>query len=153
MSTRRVPFVPNPKAYKDFYRGSGFPVFKGVYQDGSGLIGDIFRNVVPILKPIAINAGKTLLKSGANVLKDVISGDRDLKTALRQRGMEGLKEVGKDILNPIVGQTTQVEQQQQQEGGLYRRGRRRRKRTNSDTSDIFDLVCRKPRAKRRKKTR
>lgn len=125
---RRVPYIPNPSAYKNFYSGAGLPVFQGTYQDGSGLLGNIFRTALPILKPFIATAGKTLLKSGAAALQDIISGERDVKTALRTRGLEGLKQVGSDIGKRFLGNG------QQQKGGQRRTARRKR----TLTTDIFD---------------
>lgn len=131
---RRVPYVVNPDLYRDYYRGSGLPVFKGSYQDGSGLLSSIARFALPLLKGFAKSAGKTFLRSGAQALSDVVSGEKDIKTALRQRGLESLKQIGKNtsgqILNAIDGKQT---------GGR----RRKRKRTTRNTrnirdSDIFD---------------
>ena len=44
-----------------------------------------------MLKSTAKSAGKILLKSGARAVGDIISGQKDIKTALMDRGLEGLK--------------------------------------------------------------
>lgn len=129
---RRVPYVADPDIYKEYYSGSGLPIFRGTYQDGSGLFSSIGKFAFPLLKNFAKSAGKTLLRSGAQALSDVVSGESDIKSVLRQRGLESLKEIGKtttgQILNAIDGK---------QSGG------RRRKRKPSPRSrgynwDIFD---------------
>ena len=83
-----------------------------MYQDGYGLggiLGSISRKVVPILKSTAMSACKTLLNSGADALAEVISvesGEKDIISAIKDRGEEGLKLVGsdvKDVVRPIKG--------------------------------------------------
>lgn len=98
----RVTYTPNPNLYKMHYGGS-LPVFRGMpYQDGYG-IGGIFskigRSVVPMIKsvsktlaPIAKRAGKSLLKTGTQVLSDVVLGDDDIKSAVVKRGKQNLRQ-------------------------------------------------------------
>lgn len=143
----RVPFIPNRALYENHYRlrGGVLPVFRGTYQDGSGLLSNLFRSALPILKSTALSAGKTLLKSGADVLSDISSGRADIKTAIKQRGMEGLKSVGRDVLGRTVGAI------REQTGGKRKRkklvGKRRGmttrtigrlKRKDYPRDDIFD---------------
>lgn len=112
--TRSVPFVADPEAYRDHYaqRGGNLPIFHGLsHQDGYGIGGGIFSNIfkaiVPVLKKTARSAGKTLLKSGTQVLADVVSGERDIKSAVKRRGLEALDEVGakvkKSVVNDVFG--------------------------------------------------
>ena len=126
----RTPYVPNTQAYLQHY--GGLPTFRGdLFQDGHGLgslFGSLVRKVVPLftrhVAPTLKSAGKTFLKSGAEALTDVITGERDLKTAFQERGREGLRNVGKDLAKRI-----------NQSG----EGRRRRKRLKrSHKPDIFD---------------
>jgi len=107
--TRRVPFVANLDAYRQHYgqRGGNLPIFRGLpHQDGYGIGGGIFSNIfkafVPILKNTAKTAGKTLLKTGTRVLSDVVSGERDVKSALKRRGLEALGEVGANVKKRVV---------------------------------------------------
>lgn len=107
--TRRVPFVANLDAYRQHYgqRGGNLPIFRGVsHQDGYGVGGGIFSNIfkafVPVLKNTAKSAGKTLLKSGTRVLSDVVSGESDIKSALKRRGLEALGEVGANVKKRVV---------------------------------------------------
>lgn len=99
---RRVPYIADPSLYKDYYRGAGLPAFRGTTVDGSGLLGNFLRSALPIIKPFAISAGKNLLRSGAAALSDVVSGEKDVKTDLKQRSLEGLKHVGKDISSRLL---------------------------------------------------
>lgn len=124
----RTPYVPDSRAYLHHY-GAGLPTFRGdLFQDGYGLgnfFGSLVRKVVPVFKkyvaPTLKNAGKTLLKSGTEALTDVLSGEKDIKTAFEERGRQGLKNVGKVVVKRL-----------NQEGD----GRRRRKRVRRE--DIFD---------------
>ncbi len=102
---RRVPYIPDGEAYRRHYGAGGIPgVFRGeVRQDGhglGGLLSSLFRKVAPLLASTAKTAGKALLRSGAQVLSDVVSGDRDLKSSLKQRGIEGLRTIVSDIVKP-----------------------------------------------------
>ena len=104
----RTPYVPDTRAYIQHY-GAGLPAFRGeLFQDGHGLgslFGSVIGKVVPLFKqhvvPTLKTAGKTLLKSGADALTDVISGERDIKTAFRERGKEGLKNIGKTVVKRL----------------------------------------------------
>ena len=80
---------------------SGYPL---VYQRGNGL-GDIFRSIYRVLKPMALKIGQTLIpmakdagaaigKEGiatsARVLNDIVQG-KDTKSALMDEGKEGMR--------------------------------------------------------------
>ncbi len=101
---RRVPYIPNGDAYRAHYgAGSGIgDVFKGdAYQDGYGLGGvlaSLFRKAMPILTTAAKTVGKNLLRSGANVVSDIVSGKQDLGSSLKRRGIESLQNVVKDVI-------------------------------------------------------
>ena len=142
---RRIPYIPNRSLYKDYYRasgGGGLPVFRGIHQDGSGLLGNIFRFAMPLVK----SAGKTLLKSGAEALSDVVSGEKDIKSALKERGLQGLQQVGRNVTGRLLGALDDGATREQQ-GGRRRRYSKRstrttvaakgRKRKQRET-DIFD---------------
>jgi len=96
----RAQYVCNPRLYKEHY-GGGLPTFIGdVTQDGygiGGLIAGLFRglvpllskSVVPILKTTAKAAGKSMLRSGANVVKDVVLEKRNLRESLKRQAADG----------------------------------------------------------------
>ena len=102
---RHVPYVADPLLYRQHY-GGAIPVFRGtIYQEGYGLgslFGSVLRSVLPALKSTAISAGKTLLRSGAQAVGDVLSGERNVKEAIRKRGMSGLKTVRKNITARVL---------------------------------------------------
>lgn len=147
MYRRRVPFIADNSLYKNYYRGGNLPVFRGSYQDGSGLLGNFFRSAIPILKPFLASAGKTLLNTGATVLNDVLTqgGETDIKTILKKRGIEGLKKAGKDITE----QALEKIKTSRQKGGWRRQRRKTQKR--KITPDIFDNISPTKRRCKRKK--
>lgn len=100
---KRVPYIPSPADYKLHYRqtGGALPVFRGLpHQQGYGLgniLSLIGKTVVPIMKNVGKRFLKTGLKAGRAALSDVIEG-KDIKSSLKKRALEGLKEAGKSIL-------------------------------------------------------
>lgn len=100
------------------YGYGGYPVFRGdPYQEGHGigsLFGSIFRGVAPLLKravvpavkSIAKNVGKSALKHAVGVATDVISGEKDLKSAVQDQAMAGLKDAGNIVKNAVVSGLT-----------------------------------------------
>lgn len=146
----RAPYVPNREMYLNHYRqrgSGGLPVFKGVYQDGSGLLTNFFRAVLPILRSTAASAGKTILSTGAKTLSDIVSG-KSVKRAVTERGIEGLKDIGRDV----AGRAVTALGKQQQKGGRATSNRRQTSRKRkSRVSDIFDDLAQLPAANKRKK--
>lgn len=140
---RRVTFVPNPSLYLRHY-GGGIPVFRGtVYQEGYGLgslFGSLFRSVIPTLKTTALSAGKTLLQSGADVVGDIVEGRRGFKDAVKHRGIQGLKTIGKEASTSLLRALAKT-RQQSGSGGYRGRSRKRRRVTTID--DIFNKPSRK----------
>ena len=102
------------------------------------LFGALARGVAPILK----SAGKTLLRSGAEVLGDVISGDRDFSEAVRERGLAGLKSVGRNVTNKVLSSLDQP-------ASGVRRQRKPRKRKSTPPATKQDIFNQK----RRRNTR
>ena len=137
----RVQYVCDPLAYQEHY-GRGLPTFQGdVIQDGYGLgniIGGLFRSliplatkhIVPVLKRTAGAAGKSLLRSGANVAKDVILERRGLKSSVKRHGQTSLQ----DLVSHIG-----KELNTSQKGGGSRRPckKKRRLQRKAKDSDIF----------------
>ena len=76
--------------------GSGLPVFRGdVRQEGwglGGLLGGLFRQAIPILKPMASSIAKAALKTSGRVLSDVVSNKKPLKDAVKDRFLETIDE-------------------------------------------------------------
>ena len=131
MPSRRVTYVCNPKAYKEHYgRGLDRAFVGDIVQEGyglGGLISSLVRRAIPLLLPIlkqtAKTAGKTLVKRGSNVLRDVVLEKKNLKQSLKRQATSGLS----DILDDLGKQTGK--------GRRLCKGRKRRKRNNRD---IFD---------------
>ena len=126
-----IPYRPDVDCFRAHYqRGSGgaYPVFRGTpYQPGYGIgsvLSGAFKNILPVLKRTGAAAAKTLLKTGSEVLSDVLEG-KNIKSSLKERGIAGLKQVGRHVTGEIA-QTLggNVEGVQQQTGGKRRRRRR-----------------------------
>lgn len=91
--------------YKEYYQrqhGNGLSVYRGAtVQRGRG-IGNFFskalRGAMPLLRSGAKSVGKQLLASGAETLKDIVSG-RDP----RRSAVENFSEGGKQLLDSLVG--------------------------------------------------
>ena len=107
-----VPFVCDAKVYKKHYGHGLDRAFVGsVVQEGSGLgglISSLVRRAIPIVLPVlkktAKSAGKTLVKRGSNVLKDVVLEKKNLKQSLKRHATEGLSDILEDITKQQSGQ-------------------------------------------------
>lgn len=105
MPARNVPYVCNPKAYKEHYgRGLNDAFVGNIVQEGYGLGGlfsGLMRQAIPLLLPVlkqtAKTAGKTLVKRGSNVLKDVVLEKKNLKQSLKRHAAGGLSDILEDL--------------------------------------------------------
>lgn len=105
MRTRGVPYVCNSKAYKQHYGHGLDRAFVGdVVQEGyglGGLISSLVRRAIPLLLPVlkqtAKTAGKTLVKRGSNVLRDVVLEKKNLKQSLKRHAASGLSDILEDL--------------------------------------------------------
>jgi hypothetical protein len=74
--------------------GSGLPFYSGsAVQRGYGLgnvLGGLLRTAVPFLKPVVKSVGREVMRSGMDLVKDVVRG-RNVKTAVKRRLGEGAK--------------------------------------------------------------
>ena len=90
--------------YEDYYAkqsGGAMPVFVGTKrQRGHGIgsmLSGLFRNVVlPFLKGNVGSLAGNVLKTGAQVLDDVVQG-KSLKDTVKRRIPEGIKAAARDI--------------------------------------------------------
>jgi len=90
--------------YEDYYAkqsGGAMPVFVGTKrQPGHGIgsmLSGLFRNVVlPFLKGNVGSLAGNVLKTGAQLLDDVVQG-RSLKDTVKKRIPEGIKAAARDI--------------------------------------------------------
>ncbi len=75
---------------------AGLPAFAGVrYQKGHGLgntVRRLSKMIIPEIKKNAKVVGKQALKTGINVVSDVMQG-KSLKKSLKTRAMENIKPV------------------------------------------------------------
>lgn len=105
----RRKYVCNPKIYKEHYgRGLNTAFVGDIVQEGYGLGGflsSLVRKAIPIVMPFLKSAaktvGKTLVKRGADVFKDVVIEKKNLKSSLKRHAESGLD----DILQNIAKQT------------------------------------------------
>lgn len=69
--------------------GSGMPVFRGEIRHTGygigGLLSGLARTVLPILTPIFKNVAKTAIRSGGQILSDVVSGKESFKSSAKKR--------------------------------------------------------------------
>ena len=90
--------------YEDYYakqRGAEMPVFVGTKrQRGHGIgsmLSGLFRNVVlPFLKENVGSLARNVLKTGAQVLDDVVLG-KSLKDTVKKQIPEAIKAAARDI--------------------------------------------------------
>jgi len=96
-----VAYVCNPKLYKEHYGAGLNSAFIGdLVQDGYGLGGflsGLAKNIIPIVMPFikstAKSVGKTLVKKGADVFKDVVVEKKNLKGSVKRHAESGLDEI------------------------------------------------------------
>ena len=90
--------------YDDYYKrqsGGEMPVFSGRrHQRGHGigsLLGGVFRRfVVPFVRDNAKKVGLNLLKTGASIASDAISG-RSIKESVKDHVPRGIKRTAEDL--------------------------------------------------------
>lgn len=98
-------YHPNNALFENYYlqqAGNGLPAFAGVrYQRGHGL-GNIFRGLSRMAKPLLVKGAKTLgkqlLNTGSRVIADVATG-KNFKQSLKRRALEGVEEI---ITSPSI---------------------------------------------------
>lgn len=96
--------------YTDYYlsqAGSGFSsVYSGpVYQKGHGIgsfLGGLFRSLYPLLKNGSSAVGSELLKSGANIISDIVSNE-DPQTVIKKRGKESINNLSRMFGDTMFG--------------------------------------------------
>lgn len=102
-----VPYNPHDSSefYRNYYtqqNGNGLSVFKGAtIQCGRGIGGffsRVMRGAMPLLKSGAKTIGRQLIDSGANLAKDLISGE-DFKRAATRNFSTG----GRKLLSTLTG--------------------------------------------------
>lgn len=98
----KVPFTPNLDIYRQHY-GGALPVFRGYkHQKGAGFFGNLLKSAIPIIKSGGKKLLGTTLKTGANILSDVLTGDSNFETAFRNRGKEALTDIKKSVVKNVA---------------------------------------------------
>ena len=106
MHARCVAYQPDFECYRHHYqRGGGtYSVFRGApNQAGHGIgsaLSGFFKGLLPMLKRTGATAVKSLVKTGTDVLADVIEG-KNVTSSLKQRGVSGVKRVGQHVEDEI----------------------------------------------------
>lgn len=94
--------TPNHKLFEEYYlnqakqKGGSLPVFQGRrYQRGyrlGSIFKGLFRWAVPRLKQGAKALGKKALKTGVNVVQDVLEGE-NVQAAVTKRGKQAIDDI------------------------------------------------------------
>lgn len=118
------------------------------YQSGHGIgsfLGGLFRYVMPIVKQGAKTVGKELLKSGVNMVNDVVMDQQPLKEAFHNRMDEAktnLTEKAKNKLKTMVGSGYKVKKRKMMSHSLVSaapvKTRKRKRASRRKIHDIFD---------------
>ena len=130
-------FNTSSHVFKHYYQsqtgaGGSIPVFRGsTRQRGYGIGGifsKVFQRLAPVLKNVAKSAGRQLVKSGANIITDVIDG-----RSLRNAAMSNLSSGGQQLVSSLTSKLTK------KRGGVKRKTtispvKKKRRRI---TNDIF----------------
>lgn len=87
--------------------GGDIQVFRGAtrYQYGQGF-GDVLRGIWKVIVPVAMRAGKTLFKVGAQAVKEGSTPGDALKSAIRPALRTVLKHGGRALGDAILAQPT-----------------------------------------------
>jgi hypothetical protein len=124
------------KAYHDYYihqAGKGYPVFAGRrYQRGYGfgnIFGGLFKAVTPLLKKGTKTLEREVLKTGLNIVGDVVQG-RNIKQTAKLR----LKSTGESLLQKAMD-TIRPTVQRVLKGSAKRKETRRRQTKQQNTSN------------------
>ena len=137
----KVPYVCCPKRFEDHYVshvGNGLPYYQGMsLQKGYGLgsfFRRMFRAALPFLVKGGQSVGKEALRTGTQVMSDVLAGE-NIKDSAKKRTKEAGKNIARravDKLQSMVG------------NGKYKRKRKTQKRVIQSKKrkvkgrDIFD---------------
>lgn len=96
--------------YTEYYlsqAGSGFGnIYSApVYQKGCGIgsfLGGLFRSVFPLLKRGVSAVGSELLKSGSNMIRDIVNS-QDPQISLKKRGKESINNLSNMLGDQMFG--------------------------------------------------
>jgi hypothetical protein len=127
------------KAYHDYYihqAREGYPVFAGRrYQRGHGLgsiFGGLFKAAMPLLKKGAKTLGRGALKTGLNIVGDVVQG-RNIKQAAESQ----LKSIGQNLFQKAVDTVGPPGQRAIKGPARRKKTRRRQTKQRNTSNDIF----------------
>lgn len=125
------------KHYYQNQSGGNLAVFRGATrQRGYGLGGiftKLFRGIAPILKNVAKSTGKQIIKTGSDIVTDVIDGK-----SLKNAALSNLSNGGQQLLSSLTSKLTTTKR-----GGTKRKTNHStklksfKKRKRHITNDIF----------------
>lgn len=117
-----VTYRCDPNLYNKYYTqtgSGGMEVFAGLpYQNGYGIgsmLGALFRTIIPaigrtvapLVKSGAKAIGRSVIRTGGRVLKDVISKRQGIKNSLRTHAKQELEHLTGRALNKIAKSVTE----------------------------------------------
>jgi hypothetical protein len=129
----RVAYIPVSERQwlNHFQKGGGFAGTP--YQRGAGL-GSVFRTLFRAILPIAKSAGKAvgrrMLKSGADVATDILSG-HNLKKSVKSRGKQAVAHLLQDAATKMKGGRIGIKGRRKRKSAIRKKqigGKRRRKK-------------------------
>ena len=136
----KVPYVCCTKNFEDHYLGvgSGLAHYQGVnFQKGYGL-GGFFRRMFRAALPFLVRGGQTLgkevIRTGTQVVSDVLEG-QNLKESAKKRSQDAGKSIARKTIDTLQGMVGK---------GKYKRRRKKQKRVipskkrKENGRDIFD---------------
>ena len=128
-----------PPDYEHYYLqqvGHGLPVFHGSSaQRGHGLgniLGALFRSAVPLLKRGAKTLGKEALRTGVEIVGDVVEG-RSIRDAAKSRSIAAGKRVAKRAVSRVTQSKNDKKRKRTTKPAIRKRAKRAKR-----SLDIFD---------------
>ena len=136
--TTTYDFDVSSHAFKHFYQnqtgtGGSIPVFRGLTRQRGygigGIFSKMFQRIAPVLKNVARSAGKQLVKTGANIITDVIDGNN-----LKKSAISNLSHGGQQLISSLTSKLKTPKR-----GGVKRKSTNTsvKKKKRCITNDIF----------------
>lgn len=147
--------------YTDYYlqqAGSGFGnVYSGpIYQKGHGIgsfLGGLFRSLYPILKNGSSALGSELLKSGANVISDIVN-NQDPQSVIKKRGKESINNLSRMFGDTMFGAGYKTNAAMKRRySGTSKRTVKKRKTNKNTTKKTSKKAKSKPKPKAKPKVK
>lgn len=109
------------------FHGAGMPVFSGSRrQRGGSILGSLKSLITPVLGKVGQVAKKQAFGLAGDMIGDVFAG-RNLQQSLKTRGLNRLKNVGKETLSSLMSGSSTSRKRKAQPKARIRRTRKRRR--------------------------